>query len=312
MRALLINSFPAELTPTIVDLPYLDCSDWAASSEMLQSKYAGGNTYRYLIHPPAETTVRLIFLSGVAPDEPIASFDLQDLPYLGVRLIEQALARHLSERGLDVKQSRFEYTALRKREIFNDVIQLHSGISYKARRPFAANPYGYVLSVQWISRATFTESLDNESLCNISQGLGTLYTPKKAPEAVLQEYTDRYVGRIKEVQSDQAIVSCKDGILRSIPLSDLTLEASTEAIRRFELRTGSNQQRSRVVRQLLQLSQVLTPSGRRNTAVLRDRLSAIQRFLGFRSREDLFLPLDSYQAGHVRVNLSPLQVEVSG
>lgn len=311
MRALLINSFPVELDPTLLDLPYLDCDDWTRSSEILRTRRPTNTSYRYSLDRPAGSTVRLIFLSGQTIDDPTKTFDVRDLPYLGTRLIEQSLAKHLRDRGLEVKKARFEYTALQRREIFSNVIQLHSGISYQARRPFAENPYHYVLTVQWVSRAAFTDSLENESLCNISQGLGVLFTPTAAPLPELGEYVDRYLGRIKEVNAPQATVSCKDGIPRSIPLSNLTLEASTEAIRRYELRTGSNQRRSQVVRKLLQLSQVLTPTGRRNTSVLRDRLGAIQRFLGSRSREDLILPLDSFQPGHVRVSLSPMKVEVS-
>jgi hypothetical protein len=142
-------------------------------------------------------------------------------------------------------------------------------------------------------------------------GLAVLYTPNAEAPPELKEYVNHFLGHVKELDGeDAAVVGCRDYAQRSIRLADLTLEASPEAIRRYEMRTGSQQGRVGIWRTLQQLSKVLTKEGRRNPQVLRQRLDAIRSVLGGNAKEQIVLPLVGYASGTVTIGLSPLRVEV--
>ena len=319
MSNFVLNSFPAIVTPNRMLLPYVECPSWEHSTDLRRLQYKQYRTYRYKLKSQDDATgkrgpVRLVLLSGPDDDgtRPTAEFDLAEFPNLGANLIEHTLSCHLESRGFAIKRTRFEWLALQRSEASGQLIHLHSGISFQARRPFAEKAYAFTLSAQWVARAMFADSLQNKTLRELAPGLAVLYTPKGKPLADLQDYESHYLGRVKEiVPPAEAIVGCRDNAVRRVPLGDLTLEASPEAIRRYEQKTGSSHQPMRVWRRLQQLSQVLTPEGRRNTGVLRNRLEAIRNLLGGASKEQLILPLDCYQNGSVSIGLTPVSVEFS-
>jgi hypothetical protein len=210
-----------------------------------------------------------------------------------------------------VTNNAFETLALRRVERSpSNLIHLYTGISFRGKRPFREEAHVFTLSAQWIARALFSETLANDVLRDISHGLGVIYTPRSAPAADLQEFANHFLGRVRgSVSADKALVSCRDNAMRPIPLADLTLEASPEAIRRYDLRTGSQQGSFRTWRRIQQLSKVLTGQGRRNLLVLRDRLEGIRGMLGGQAKEQLILPLDGFATGTVSIGLDPLRAE---
>ena len=125
----------------------------------------------------------------------------------------------------------------------SNLIHLYSGISYQARRPFASQKYAFTISAQWVARSVFADSLANPRLRSISPEMAVLYTPKARPIPELEDFHSQYLGHVKQIgHATDAVVDCRDGETRSIPLSDLTLEASPEAIRRYERENGTTQQ----------------------------------------------------------------------
>jgi hypothetical protein len=238
--------------------------------------------------------------------------DVGVFPFLGARLIEQTLYRYFASQGMMVRRTLFESLALTRVEgSASSLIHLYSGISYHGRRPFASNKYSFTVSVQWVARAVFADSLANSSLRSISIGLAVLYMPKAPPIEGLEEFQNGYLGHVKQINHPtEAVVDCRDGETRPIPLTDLILEASPEAIRRYEQEYGSIERPMKIWHKVQQLSKVYTKQGRRNPLVLRDRLDAIRSLLGGRSREQLVLPLQGYASGTISVGLAPLRVEL--
>lgn len=317
---LVLNSFPVEIAPTCFSLPFLEYANWEESTKAKRSRFAAFSSYRFDLTGlrSAENSegsqIRLVLLSGPAPpgDVKHADIDLAALPNLAANLVEQSLAFHLESRGLLLQRNSFDRVALMPMDAPSArPIQLYSGISFRARRPFSASPCGFTLSVQWVARAIFSETLLNPHLNGICRGLAVLYTPKAEVAAELKEYENHFLGHVKDLDGgDAAVVVCRDYAQRSIRLADLTLEASPEAIRRYEMRTGSQQGRAGTWRTLQQLSKVLTKEGRRNPQVLRQRLEAIRGVLGGSAKEQIVLPLIGYANGTVTIGLSPLRVEV--
>jgi hypothetical protein len=319
MSSLILNSFTVQISPVKLSLPYVEFTDWESSTTARNRDYGPYRTYRYersLNHDglAEPVTIRLVLLSGppVSSENQTDEFDLSSLPKLGAILIENSLSDHLESQGMTIKRNSFERLALRSVDSQSaQLVHLYSGISFQARRPFKAEPYSFILSIQWVASAVFSDTLANQVLRGIARGLAVLYSPKKGPLAELVQFENAFLGHVKDLSSSShAEVLCRDNVRRAIPLDDLTLEASPEALRRYELATGTEQQRFRVWRRLQQISKVLTPEGRRNTSVLRDRLEAIRGVLGGHSREQLVLSLGAYAEGTVSIGLAPIRVEL--
>ena len=320
MGDLILNSFPVEINPRTLALPFVEYDDWQTSTAGRKRDYKHYSTYRYdRTRLPNDDVrpgkrIRLLLLSGPPPvgGDGVYEADLGVFPALGAHLIEQTVSRYLESQGMTVFRTTFANFALTKIETSsNNLIHLYSGITYQARRPFATEKYAFTISAQWVARSVFAESLANAHLRSISLGLAVLYTPKSQPVRELEDFQNQYLGHVKQIghQTD-AVVDSRDGEIRSLPLVDLTLEASPEAIRRYERENRTSQQAILTWRRIQQISKVLTKEGRRNPLVLRDRLEAIRGVLGGRSREQLVLPLHSYATGTVSVGLAPMRVEI--
>jgi hypothetical protein len=316
MSNLILNSFPVEVSPPKLSLPFIEFESWEASTAERNKKYSKFRTHR---HTRAGTSdqqrIRLVLLSGPAlpaqiPNEEI---DVGDVPKLAAILIESSLSNHLESQGMTIKRGKFEHLALRRVDASTgQLIHMYSGISFNARRPFRDQPHSFTLSAQWVARAIFSETLANTTLQGVARGLGVLYTPRTRPLEELLQFANHFVGHVRQITPpNHAEVICRDNVRRSIHLDDLTLEGSPEALRRYEQATGSQQEPSRIWRRLQHLSKVMTNEGRRNSSVLRDRLDAIRSVLGGFSKEQLVLPLASYVEGTVSIGLAPIRVEIS-
>jgi hypothetical protein len=316
MSNLILNSFPVEVHPSKFSLPSIEFESWEASTIERNKNYSKYHTHRYTVPLSADhLRIRLVLLSG--PQRPTeiqtAEIDIGDVPKLPAILIENSLSNHLESQGMIIKKGKFERVALRRVEASSgQLIHLYSGISFSARRPFRAHRYSFTLSAQWVARAIFSETLVNPILQGVASGLGVLYAPKARPSEDLLQYENHFLGHVRQITPPgRAEVICRDNVRRSIPLGDLTLEGSPEALRRYEQVTGSRQQPSRTWRRLQQLSKVLTKEGRRNPSVLRDRLDEIRGILGGFSKEQLVLPVQGYAEGTVSIGLAPVRVEIS-
>lgn len=316
MGSLLLNCFPVELSPTTLDLPFVDYETWEASTRALEEDYAGFGAYRYKID---DHQIRVLLLEG--PEFPsrlkLTIVEVTALPHLGTKLIERSLSRGLTARGLVTSRDGFGTTKVLARapEFSQGLLQIFCGVSYQVRRPFEEDPCGFTLSVRWEVSPTFGASLADSTLRDMSEGMAVLYKPPVRPREIppdLRPFRNRYLGHVHEIRSDaKAVVSCKDGVSRHVPLTDLVLEASPAAIREYESQAGLRYGSRSVWHKMQELNFILNSGGRRNASVLKDRLRAIRQFLGGGSREQLVLPLYCFRDGFVSVALSPVRIEVA-
>jgi hypothetical protein len=238
MSGLVVNCFPVEVQPTLLNLPTFSFTSWDEAKTARDERFRGFSTYR--LQAP-DKSVRLALLTGpeLAEQNQVCELDVGTHPTVGTRFIESALTDHLNKLGLRVSGNRFEKLAVRQDPSFaQNAISLHTGLSFKARRPFASEPHQFALSDQWEAKAFFSKSLSDPALRGIAAGLAVLYRPSGSVPKGLESYAGRFLGRVAEVDHDLAVVSCRDYVMRSLPVQELYLEASPEAIRQYESRSG--------------------------------------------------------------------------
>jgi hypothetical protein len=307
MVSLLLNCFPAEVSPTRLTLPFVESASWESSRQRL-NQIGNAISYRHSL----DSGVRAILLSGPSPlqldkVDGMQQFDVAS-GQLGARIIDSAIADYLSSRGMETERTTFETTALTRTEVVHNVLGLYTGVAFKTRKPFRLEPHHFIISVQWRVSTRFIHSLSHPAFQDWSEGLAVLYKPSAQVVPEIERFRGRYVGWVvKRDASGIALVHCRDGAERSIPLVDLLPEGSPEVIRRFEDRMGT---RSSVWKRVQQLGLVLTPAGRRNISVLRDRLVRVRQVLGEGESEKLTIVFRGYQEASVSIGLAPISVVV--
>jgi hypothetical protein len=315
--ALLLNSFPVDVAPVEASLPHIDYQGWEISTAAKKTKFNEFSTWRYEMAKEEtglnETLIRMVFLRGprVPPDASQSNFDLGRFWRIGCLLIEDSLAAHFSRLGFTMEQNSFERFALRRYAGSpDDALELATGLSFSARRPFREDRYGFTLSFQWIVRAMFRDSLMSDSLAGIAPGMPVIYKPSATSSPGLPEFANRYLGRVRSIDTARrtAAVICRDDEPRTLSLRDLRLEASPHVIKLYEQRIRSRSGPSQILRTIQRLKLSFTKDNRRNVTALRDRLDEIRKVLyqAGSSRDQLVVSLASFQPGSVSIALSPI------
>jgi hypothetical protein len=312
--SLILNCFPVELSPVTLDLPFFDHETWEASTKELNERYARYTAHRFELN---QNQIRTVLFDG--PELPqnldLLTTDVADFPNLGKKIIKKSISSYFEMKGLKTLHSNFRTLILKKSPDFSQgMVNLFCGIAFQVQRPFQDNPYGFIVCVKWEVSVFFEKSLEEPILRNMSVGMPVIYKPNtetgRIPED-LRCFRNKYLGKVREiVLQSEAVVFCKDKALRQIPLSDLFIEASPASIREYEKRLGMRHASRSLWYKIQECNFVLTPQGRRNPTVLKDRLQAIRKFLGADSRDILVMPLSCFQKGVVSINLSPMRVEV--
>ena len=321
LMALLLNSFPVDVAPVEALLPYVDYGSWEISTLAKQSQFAEFRTWRYALAKEEaganENHVRMVFLQG--PQAPSGAaqttFDLGQFWRIGCLLIEDGLTSHFSKLGFAIEQNNFERFALRRYTGSPDnALDLATGLSFSARRPFREDKYGFALSFQWIVRAMFKDSLATGSLAQIALGMPVIYKPVGTIPPGLLEFKHRYLGRVRSIDTSgkSATVVGRDDEPRTIPLRDLRLEASPAVIKLYEQKIRHLSGPSPILRTIQQLKMSFTKNNRRNVTALRDRLDIIRSSLNQAgsSRDQLVVPLSSFQSGSVSIALTPIEATI--
>nr|PZN72285.1 MAG: hypothetical protein DIU57_20670 [Pseudomonadota bacterium] len=158
--------------------------------------------------------------------------------------------------------------------------------------------------------AEFSVSLATLPCVVFGEGSSVIYKPREAPPSGLERFSGGYVGRI--VSSAAHIrVRCPDGIEREFSPEELFLEAKLDVIHDYGRSMHMTDIGQMFWRAVHQLNHVMTPAGRRNQTVLKDRLEAIRRFLGPHRRSQLEISLASYSTGSVLVDLTPIEIALT-
>ena len=313
-HTLLLNCFPVKLLPLDYDFPYFSCDSWLASTKKLKSDYGEYSWYRL---KEDNGRVRALLLNG--PERPksldVMNADLTLLPDLGKSIISRSISRYFSARDLMVSRTNFGTTVLRKTPEFSQgFLDVFCGVSFQVRHPFVESPEQFATSVQWEVKTSFNSSIAEPKLKGMSEGMPVLYQPAPGTDVGedMRPFIHRYLGHVYEVRSQtEAVINCKDHVLRRVSLTDLVLEASPAVIREYERRLGLRQSSRSLWYKLQELSFVLNKHGRRNSTVLKDRLQAVRAFLGSSSKEQLIIPVACFQEGSISLGLSPTRVEVA-
>lgn len=310
---LLLNSFPATLVPLEYDLPSLMFSDWEASTKELTSRYGDFSWYR--IHEGDR--LRAVLLNGpyLPKDLDTTHLDVRVQSEFGKAIIERSLSRFFATRGFEVERERFGTTKVLRRspEASQGFIDTFCGVAFQVRHPFHSNPENFMVAAQWEVNPRFNTSLAEPELRAVSPGMAVIFRPDahSAQADLLKPYVNRYLGHVIDCPThSEANVECRDNVIRKVALSDLYLEASPAVIRNYEKRSGLSQSSRSLWYKLQELSFVLNKHGRRNASVLKDRLQAITMFLGGNTKEQLIIPLNSFQEGTITLSLSPAKAEV--
>jgi len=155
---------------------------------------------------------RMVFLSGKQPP-PGAScieFDVGRFWRIGSLIIEEAIAAHFAQLKFVTEEGHFERLALRTVPNSPDeAIELATGVSFSARRPFRDDRYRFALSFNWEVRALFKETLANANIARIAVGMPVLYKPTNTPHPEILHFRNRYLGRVRSIEDDAtATVMC--------------------------------------------------------------------------------------------------------
>jgi len=242
-------------------------------------------------------------------------FDVGRFWRVGTLLIEEAISAHFRQRHFVIEEIRFEKLALRPVSNSPDeAIELATGVSYSARRPFREDRYRFALSLNWEVRALFRETLANADIARIALGMPVLYSPTKAVPPELVHFRNRYLGRVRSIEKDGTaiVISRDDGQAHRVPLSDIKLEASPAVIKIYEQRVRSRSGPSPIIRRIQQLKRTFTRDNRRNITAAQDRLEEIRVLLNRAgaSLDQLILPLSSFQTGSVAISLLPMEASL--
>ena len=136
MGDLILNSFPVEISPTSLSLPFAEYDDWEASTIGRKRDYREYSAFRYdRTRLPEDDVrpgkrIRLLLLSGPSPvhQDGVYEADLGNFPSLGARLIEQTVSRYLESQGMSVFRTAFTNFALTRIDSpSGNLIQLYSG-----------------------------------------------------------------------------------------------------------------------------------------------------------------------------------------
>lgn len=311
---LLLNCFPVELSPATFQLPFVDYANWKTSTEGLEKDYVGFSAHRYELETKQ---ARVVLLDG--PEEPRqleqVTLDVAQNPHLGTKLIDQTLSHYLTTRGMRITRDKSTTKVAMQSPAFSKgVVDVFHGIEFQVRRPFEALPYSFVISAQWKLSVLFRESLSDTTLQAMSPGMSVLYKPLEPRDTLppdLQHFRYRYLGHIHKIESNtNALVRCKDGEIRSVPLTALFFEGSPAVLREYEKSIGGRYGTQSIWHKIQELEFVLNKTGRRNSSVLKDRLQAIRKFLGSGPKEQLVLPLSCFRDGSITLGLSPARIEL--
>lgn len=319
--ALVLNTFKANLNPVEFTFPFMDYSSWEESTKAKNQDFPEQMTCRFAVKEQPQGTgpdkARTVFLGEDPPSElPTAVFDTGVQWRIGALLIEKALEDHFLQRGFRIERTRFQVFALRPvLDSGSSALELATGISFDAKRPFRDQPYDFALTFNWEVRAQFRASLAENAMRQAAIGMPVLYTPRKKADGKLAPFENRFLGKVRDIDRDHAVVICRiDSEPQEVPLADLRLEATPAVIKQFEQRSQRRTGPSSVLRRIQQLKHSYTTDNRRNVNAFRDRLEEVRSLLGVAgtTANQVLLPLATSQKGSVSISTQPTEASIGG
>ncbi len=312
---LLLNCFPIEIAPEEFTLPSVNATSWDASTNEVHQRFQAFRTARA---NNKDGSIGIFLLDGPAPPADVGKKLVGGDHYVHVvsDVVMASILSYFRSRGLSVHDDQFESTITTPSpQHVTGELEIRTGISVRIKLP----PQDKIASMRllvarWEVKRDFRSNLDNPNLRQIALGKPVLYRPTERPvsdDPVPRIFVARYLGHVVAIPEPTHLeVSCRDGQRRRVLAKDLSLEPTSATISEYDQIFGNASHRS-LWHRTQELGFVLTSSGRRNTAVLRDRLDAIRKFLSPDSSPALVLPSPTYSSLQLLVGLAPLTAEVS-
>lgn len=315
--ALALNWFPLDVQPFLLRLPSMLFDTWEASTTALRTSLRPFKVSRYRVEESNRIRVTLYDngrpRSTVPAGATTETFDLRTNPHLARRIVEHSFAEHFRSQDYTVRHTKFDLLVTQPSESSN-LVSLESGIALRSLQPVPGDPIGLV--VTWHVSAEFRSSLADESLRKIASGFPVVIRREPGDDwqvpIPLRQFKGDYIGIFSgERRGRQLRVFGRDGDVHFLPADRLYIEASPKCIRACERLLGIRDVHSET-RRIQQLSLALTPTGRRNGNVLRDRMTAIADLLGHGRARHLEIPMRCYGGHRISLFVSPYALGEKG
>lgn len=310
-RQVRLNLFEVEFSAARVNLPSKRFQDNQVATAFLREQPRSVRAHRSRMSDG--TTSLYVFDGPVASGQfETVTVDLSTDPNMAVRLAKHAMQRYFRDRGYIARDERFNLL-VRERDprLKRGAAVVYQGVSLQITCPFAERAPRLAAIATWQTPAEFTASITDPVLRGMALGHDVIYRPIGDTTEELRKFRNRYLGRVREFTSDtEAAVYCSDHAVRLLPTSDLYLEARPNVLAEYDRRIGTVGSEP-VWSQMLKMNHTLSEGGRRNTAVLHDRLVSITEFLGGGKKQRLSLPTTKFDDVVLNMSLEPLSVSVT-
>lgn len=313
-RRVQLNLFEVEFSERCVNLPSKRFADDSHATEFLRQQPRSMRAHR--VRRADGQTALLVFEGEVTtPDFETETVDLSDEPYLALQLARHAIYRYFRDRGFIVRADKFTLT-VREQEprLKRGAAVVYRGVSLQFTSPFAETASKLSVIATWQTPAEFTRSVADPVLRAMALGQAVIFRSERGERDLgpeLRGFRNRFLGRIREfTSSSEAAVYCRDHSVRLLSVDELYLEARPNVLAEYDRRT-STVGTEPIWSQMLKMNHTLSDAGRRNTAVLQNRLVSVREFLGGGNKQKLSLPATKFDDVVISMSLDPLIVPVS-
>jgi hypothetical protein len=305
---LAINWFRAAMSAETQTLPAKEFPTADAAREILRGVEMRGITLHWF-QSPGTRAVTLIALNGIdgkTPQWESSVFSINQHDQLFAHIVEISLASYFATRG-NVKafRDRWGVEALREdEELKHPAVRLFQGVTANCQSDDEGK-LGVIFN--WRVRGEFHISLANPQIASraIDAPVELRVNTTTWPLAVeLKRFNGRYLGKVTNIRGRIADVTTRHGERARVPTEYLFFEGSAQRIRDYETSFMKHGRTVSAWTRMQQLSFGLTPQGKRNASMFRDRLHAIVEFVGM-GADFVVCETNTYAAGQVTIDLQP-------
>jgi hypothetical protein len=281
-----------------------------AARRTLRSSALRGITFHWL-QESGSGEVTLVALTSVderKPGWPEATLSLRQHVSLATHVVEASLAAHFSRRA-DVRAFRDQWgvEAVQPDNFEHPAVRLFRGVTAKCQTD-QDGELGVIFN--WRVRGEFQLSLGNRQIASRAADAPVELRVQTAGWPLadkLKRYNRRYLGTVLRIHGRAAEVITRTGERVSVPVQYLFFEGSPKRIRDYETSFMTQGRSKSAWTRMQELSFALTPQGKRNASIFRDRMRALIEFIGL-GADFLVCDAMTYEGGQITIDLQPRNV----
>ena len=309
MATIDLNLFRLTIEPDLCTFPAKTLSSWEESNQLAKGALRDITFARFQVNDHVDVVA---IADREIPGFTATEIALKDNYNVTLRLLRKTITDYFVGLGHKIIRGKFATTVLHQSaDIQTGWVHVHTGVSIRPLRPFSSQPLEWYLAASWTVHAAFQTSLADPILRSMAIGRGVIYRSSDNSLPLLSPYRGKFLGHVRDLKDDDAVILCRDKTLRAIPFSSLYLEASPSTIREYETRLSTPPRAKTTWQRMQELSLVLNAELRRNPSVLRDRMSAVRRFLGRGAFDTIELKASALSATKITLSLDPTRAAVS-